>query len=216
VAWRGVIPSEKLPKHLREPLGVNWMGPGSHVVHYPLRRGELVNFVGILEKDQWVDESWTAKGTVEECVADFEGWHQDVLTLASALDTPFIWALMVRQPMVNWTCGRVTLLGDAAHATLPFMSQGAAMAIEDGYVLARCLKKYAADPGQALQVYQSLRIDRTTRIVRGSADNLKRFHNPLLATPGAAEAYVDKEWAPDRVNERYDWVFSYNVDEVAV
>lgn len=216
VAWRGVIPSEKLPQHLREPLGVNWMGPGSHVVHYPLRRGELVNFVGILEKDQWVDESWTAKGTVEECVADFEGWHQDVLTLAGALDTPFIWALMVRQPMVNWTSGRVTLLGDAAHATLPFMSQGAAMAIEDGYVLARCLKKYEADPGHALQVYQSLRIDRTTRIVRGSAENLKRFHNPLLATPGAAEAYVDKEWAPDRVNERYDWVFSYNVDEVAV
>lgn len=216
VAWRGVIPVERLPGHMREPLGVNWMGPGSHVVHYPLRRGELVNFVGILEKERWVEESWTARGTVEECEADFAGWHEDVRTLARSIDTPFIWALMVREPMSNWTSGRVTLLGDAAHATLPFMSQGAAMAIEDGYVLARCLEHYAADPGHALQVYQSLRIERTTRIVRGSADNLKRFHNPLLATPGAAEAYVDKEWAPERVNERYEWVFSYDVDKVPV
>jgi salicylate hydroxylase len=216
VAWRGVIPADRLPQRMREPLGVNWMGPGSHVVHYPLRRGELFNFVGILEKDHWVEESWTAQGTVEECLADFAGWHEDVRTLARSLETPYIWALMVREPMTNWTAGRVTLLGDAAHATLPFMSQGAAMAIEDGYILARCLEAYPSDPAQALQVYQSLRIERTTRIIRGSAANLKRFHNPLLAQAGAAEAYVEKEWAPDRVNERYEWVFSYDVDEVKV
>ncbi|NYT43944.1 FAD-dependent monooxygenase [Alcaligenaceae bacterium] len=216
VAWRGVIPSRDLPEHLREPLGVNWMGPGSHVVHYPLRHGELVNFVGILEKENWTDESWTAKGTVDECVADFKGWHPDVLTLAQSLITPFVWALMVREPMTNWVSGRVALLGDAAHATLPFMSQGAAMAIEDGYVLARCLKKYADDVELALQVYQSLRIDRTTKIVRGSANNLQRFHNPLLATPGAAESYVSTEWTSAKVSERYDWVFSYNVDEVVI
>lgn len=216
VAWRGVIPAERLPAHLREPVGVNWMGPGSHVVHYPLRRGELVNFVGILEKDAWVEESWNTSGTVEQCLADFEGWHPDVRTLAASLQTPFIWALMTREPMTNWTEGRVTLLGDAAHATLPFMSQGAAMAIEDGYVLARCLERYPSDPEHALQVYQSSRIERTTRIVRGSAANLGRFHNPLLATPGAAEAYIDKEWAPERVNERYEWVFSYDAEQVPV
>ena len=95
-------------------------------------------------------------------------------------------------------------------------AQGAAMAIEDGYVLARCLERYASDPEHALQVYQSLRIQRTTRIVRGSAANLQRFHNPLLATPGAAEAYVDQEWSAERVNERYEWVFSYDVDKVPV
>lgn len=216
VAWRGVIPAERLPERLREPLGVNWMGPGSHVVHYPLRRGELFNFVGILEKDVWPEESWTAQGTVEECVADFEGWHPDVRTLAASLQTPFLWALMVREPMSNWTDGRITLLGDAAHATLPFMSQGAAMAIEDGYVLARCLDHHRDDPAHALQVYQGLRIERTTRIVRGSADNLKRFHNPLLGTPGVAEDYVNREWSAERVNERYDWVFSYDVDAVPV
>ena len=216
VAWRGVIPVERLPARMREPVGVNWMGPGSHVVHYPLRRGELFNFVGILEKDTWQEESWTAQGTVEECVADFEGWHPDVRLLAGSLKTPFLWALMVREPMANWTADRITLLGDAAHATLPFMSQGAAMAIEDGYVLARCLDKYQDDPAHALQMYQEARIARTTRIVRGSADNLKRFHNPMLGHPGEAEAYVDREWNEQRVKERYDWVFSYNVDEVPV
>lgn len=216
VAWRGVIPAERLPEDLRVPLGVNWMGPGSHVVHYPLRRGELLNFVGILEKPQWVDESWTARGTVDQCLADFQGWHPDVLTLARCLETPFIWALMVREPLTNWTRGRITLVGDAAHPMLPFMSQGAAMSIEDGYVLARCIECHADDLDHALQRYQALRIDRTTAVVRGSADNLGRFHNRALATEGAAQAYVEKEWATDRVNERYDWVFSYNVDAVAV
>jgi salicylate hydroxylase len=214
VAWRGVIPSERLPEHLREPLGVNWMGPGAHVVHYPLRRGELMNFVGILEKDVWPEESWTAQGSVEECLADFAGWHEDVHTLARSLQTPFIWALMIREPMTNWTDRRITLLGDAAHATLPFMSQGAAMAIEDGYVLARCLESYVSDPAHALQVYQNARIERTTKIVRGSSANLGRFHNRTLATPGAAEAYVEQEWSADRVRERYEWVFSYDVDTV--
>jgi len=120
----------------------------------------------------------------------------------------------VREPMTNWTDRRISLLGDAAHATLPFMSQGAAMAIEDGYVLARCLEQYASDSYHALQVYQNARIERTTRIVRGSSANLGRFHNRTLATPGAAEAYVDQEWSADRVRERYEWVFSYDVDTV--
>lgn len=216
VAWRGVIPAASLPERLRQPLGVNWMGPGSHVVHYPLRRGELVNFVGILEKDEWPAESWTEQGSVQECLRDFAGWHEDVRALAGALSRPFLWALMVREPMNNWTDGRVTLLGDAAHPTLPFLSQGAAMAIEDGYILARCLDKYAGDPEHALKAYQDARLERAARIVRGSADNLGRFHNPVLAQPEGAAAYVEREWSEARVKERYDWIFSYNVDTAAI
>lgn len=213
LAWRGVIPAKSLPAHLREPVGTNWIGPGGHVIHYPLRRGELVNFVGVVERSDWTVESWTAAGTVDECLKDFRHWHEDVHTLIRAIGTPYKWALMVRDPLQEWTRGRVTLLGDACHPTLPFLAQGAAMAIEDGAMLARCLNE-TADPLHALRRYQDARVERTTRIVQGSAANTKRFHNPALASAEGAVEYVDKEWNEARVRERYHWLFDYRVDEV--
>ncbi|AYY55321.1 monooxygenase [Burkholderia multivorans] len=216
VAWRGVLNSADLPQHLRSPVAVNWVGPGAHVIHYPLRAGSLINFVGIVERNDWTVESWNAQGTVEECLRDFSGWHPDVLTLASAIATPYKWALMVREPMTNWTSKRVTLLGDAAHATLPFLAQGAAMAIEDGYVLARCIDEKRDDIGEALMRYQSLRIDRTSRVVRSSSENAKRFHNPRLGDATGASEYVSNEWSEPKVRERYEWLFSYDVDALMV
>lgn len=216
MAWRGVIPQEKLPAHLREPYAVNWVGPGAHVIHYPLRRGELVNFVGILERDDWQVESWTQRGSVDECLADFKGWHEDVQTLIHALDEPFKWALMLREPLPQWTVDRITLLGDACHPTLPMLASGAAMAIEDGYILARCLDEIEEGPQQALPRYEALRKERTTRVVRGSAENARRFHNPELAHASGAAAYVEKEWNEARIQERYDWLFTYDVDAVQV
>ena len=216
VAWRGVIPSVQLPERLRAPIGVNWVGPGAHVIHYPLRRGELINFVGIVERDDWQIESWTERGSTDECLHDFAGWNEDVLALAAAVSVPYKWALMVREPISNWTDARVTLLGDAAHPTLPFLAQGAAMAIEDGYILARCLEVFALAPEAGLKRYQDLRIERTSKIVRGSAENAKRFHNPLLASAEGASQYVSEQWAEARVRERYQWLFEYDVDAVAV
>jgi len=216
IAWRGVIPAATLPAHLREPSGVNWVGPGAHVVHYPLRGGQFVNFVGAVERGDWGVESWTQRGSVEECLRDFEHWHADVRTLVSAIETPYKWALMVRDPMPNWTRGRVTLLGDACHPTLPFLAQGAVMAIEDGYVLARCLEKWSTEPEVALQHYQRARIDRTARMVRGSAENARRFHNPALAHAEGAANYVANEWNETRVRERYEWLFEYNADTVEI
>jgi len=215
LAWRGVIPAQKLPVHLREPYAVNWVGPGAHVIHYPLRRGELVNFVGILERNDWQVESWTERGTVEECLADFKGWHADVQTLIRALDEPFKWALMLREPLPVWTRGRVTLLGDACHPTLPMLASGAAMAIEDGYMLARALDE-VSDPLQALLRYEAARKDRTARVVRGSAENARRFHNPALAHAEGAEDYVEREWNEARVRERYEWLFMYDVDAASI
>jgi salicylate hydroxylase len=216
VAWRGVIPASSLPDHLRTPVGVNWVGPGAHVIHYPLRQDKLVNFVGIVERDDWQVESWTEQGTVEECLRDFAGWHEDVRTLIQAVATPFKWALMVREPLADWTKGRITLMGDAAHPTLPFLAQGAAMAIEDGYLLGRCLERYQADPGEALMRFQAARAERTSTIVRRSADNAKRFHNPALAHAEGAAAYVTREWSEERVKERYEWLFKYDVDTVPI
>ena len=210
MAWRGVIQASCLPEHLRRPVGTNWVGPGAHVITYPLRNGELMNFVGIVERADWQKESWTEQGTVAECQADFQGWHPDVLTMVERLDRPFKWALMGRAPLPRWSQGNVTLLGDACHPTLPFLAQGAMMAIEDGMVLARCLDGCPEEPATALQRYERLRHERTTAIVTKSAENTRRFHNPALASPEGAQSYIETEWAPDKVRARYDWLFSYD------
>lgn len=216
LAWRGVIPMNDLPQALRRPVGTNWVGPGAHVIHYPLHAGTLMNFVGIVEKNDWRIESWTQKGTHEEMHADFPGWHADVHTLIDKIRVPYKWALMIRDPLACWTANRVTLLGDAAHPTLPFLAQGAAMAIEDGYILARCLDSLALDPQAALIAYERARIERTTHIVQRSTENGRRFHNRELANAEGAAAYVDREWAEDKVRQRYDWLFSYDVDRAPI
>jgi salicylate hydroxylase len=216
MAWRGVIEADRLPEHLRSAYGTNWVGPGAHVIHYPLRGHKLINFVGAVERDGWQVESWSEQGTLEECLNDFANWHEDVRSLISAIDIPYKWALMVREPMTRWTSGNATLLGDACHPTLPFLAQGAGMAIEDGYLIARCLERYKDDLPRALARYEELRLDRTARVVRGSAANATRFHNPQLAHAEGAAQYVDREWSEERVKERYNWLFEYNVDTVEV
>ena len=205
---------ERLPARMARLIATNWIGPGGHIVHYPLRGGRLMNFVGVLERSDWQVESWSTKGTRDEVLADFRGWHEDVQTLIRNIDTPYKWALMVREPMPRWTRGRVTLLGDACHSMLPMLAQGAVMAIEDGYILARCLAEQ--DVETALVRYERARRDRTRRAVEGSAANATRFHNPQLADSVEAKQYVDREWAEARIAERYEWLFRYDVTTVAI
>ena len=207
MAWRGVIPIDKLPASMQQFAGINWVGPGAHIVHYPVNAGRLVSFTGIVEKEGWFKESWTEQGSVEECHADFAGWHPDVQALIEQLDTPLRWTMMLRDPLTNWTNDRVTLLGDAAHPTLPFLAQGAAMAIEDACVIARAIQEYQDDLPYALEVYQATRIDRTTQIVNGSSQNTKRFHNPELADSEGAQRYITRECGK-KGRERYEWLFS--------
>jgi salicylate hydroxylase len=215
LAWRGLIPMERLPERLRRRVGTNWVGPGGHVVHYPLRGGALMNFVGTAERDDWRVESWTERGTTEELLADFAGWNEDVQSPIRNIEAPFKWALLGREPLERWTVGRVTLLGDAAHPTLPMMAQGANMAIEDGVVLARCLDAYGDAPA-ALRAYEVARRERTARLVRAANDNASRFHNPALGNAEGAARYVDTEWQEAKVKQRYDWVFEYDPVKVAV
>ena len=215
MAWRGVIRMERLPERMRRMVGTNWVGPGGHIVHYPLNAGHLMNFVGVKERSDWQIESWNVRGTTEEFRADFAGWNEDIELMISAIDAPYKWALMTRAPLPQWSVGRVSLLGDACHSTLPFLAQGAVMAIEDGFILARALAAHA-DASVALAHYQAARIERTTRIVEGAAANAQRFHNPALAHSAGARAYVEREWNEARVKQRYEWLFTYDVTAVAV
>ena len=214
IAWRGVVPMERLPKHMARMVGSNWVGPGGHIVHYPLRAGKVMNFVGVLERSDWRIESWTARGTTEELASDYRGWHEDIQAFIRAIDTPFKWALMVRAPLERWTSRRVTLLGDAAHSMLPFLAQGAVMAIEDGFVLARALAQYGVEEG--LQHYETARRDRTRRTVEGSAANMHRFHNRALADPVEGKRFIDREWTSQRIADRYEWLFRYDAETVPI
>lgn len=141
IAWRAVIPVERLPHDIMETVSTVWCGPKKHAVMYYLRAGSVMNFVGLVEHAKPETESWTQKRPWEELKADFVGWHPKIQTVIDAIDRDgcYRYALNNRPPVANWSTNRVTLLGDAAHPTLPYLASGAVMAIEDSAVFARCL-----------------------------------------------------------------------------
>ena len=209
VAWRGLIPMADLPERLQVNLGWTWIGPGGHAVNYPLHNREYMNFVATIEGKTWTAETSNEVGTVEECLADFEGWHDDVHTFIRSSPRLLKWALVRRDPIQQWSQGRVSLLGDACHATLPFLAQGAVHSIEDGLVLARALASYD-DPVEALSRYEAARLERTSRMVRGATANTDRFHSQELASPDTAYPYLEREWSVEPIADRYDWLYAYD------
>jgi salicylate hydroxylase len=211
IAWRALVPAGRLPAGLIRPVATAWWGPGRHFVHYYVRAGELVNCVCVVEKPGWQNESWTERGDHAELTRDFAGWHPDLQTLIGAMDPQecFKWALFDRPPLPCWSVGRITLLGDACHPTLPFMAQGAAMAIEDAAVLTRCLAEGdalapAGALAAALAAYESLRRPRTSRIQAGSRRNAMIFHLSGI------KAWV-RNWRAARMRgSMLDWVYRYD------
>jgi salicylate hydroxylase len=216
VAWRGLIPMDDLPPHLREMQGVSWLGPKGHVLHYPVRRGEIMNFISFVERDDWQVESWVTQGSTGELANDFHGWHDDVHEMIARIATPYKWALMVRGPMPAWSKGRITLLGDACHPTLPFLGQGGVMSIEDGYIVAACLEKYFGDPAAAFARYEEIRRERTASVVTKAAANCRLAFSPALAEPSAVAKEVAREWQQERVRERMEWLYAYDATVVVV
>jgi len=216
VAWRGLISMKALPPHLARMVGTNWLGPRGHVLQYPVRRGELMNFIALVERDDWQVESWTIEGSKGELAGDFRGWHRDVHTLIDGIDTPYKWALFVRGPMPRWTQGRITLMGDACHPTLPFLGQGAVMAIEDAYVAAACVAKYAREPEAAFERYQDIRRERTAAVVRKAHENRAQAFSPALADEAAVAVEVARAWQQERLRERMDWLYTYDATAVEV
>ena len=204
-AWRVTVPANQLPENFMDQVMAVWLGPGLHAVCYYVRGGELLNFVGCVETDNIGEESWTARFPWETFKADFAGWHDDIQTIIDLADKDacFRWALFSRPVVEGWSTGRATILGDAAHATLPYLAQGAAMAIEDGAVLTRALAE-GATLADALDLYERNRRDRTARIVDQSTENRRLFHLPSVEE--IRKSFANRDEGADR-NE---WLYSYN------
>jgi salicylate hydroxylase len=213
IAYRGLVPADRLGHLELEVLANNWMGPGGHFVHYFVAGGRFVNFVAINERETWARESWSDRGEVADALALFKGWHPQVGAIIGAVDETFIWGLFDRAPLEHWSVGRVTLLGDACHAMLPFMAQGAAQSIEDGATLAACLLQDGeADIVAALRRYEALRRPRATRLQDMSRANKTRFHLP----DGPEQQARDAELATrgDRTIAALGWLYGHDASAI--
>lgn len=202
IAWRGVVPADRLPADFMDKIVSNFVGPNKHMVIYYLRQQQLINFVGVVESELWQQTSWTQRAPWQQLKDDFAGWHPKVQAVIDAADRDqcYRWALYNHKPFSHWSSARVTLLGDAAHATLPFMASGAAMAIEDARILQRALDQ-APNVGQGLQLYQRNRLARTAKIQTMSTQLGRLYHiqNPMLRRiafkglgllPGSKDQYL--------------------------
>jgi salicylate hydroxylase len=208
VAYRGLVPAERVAHLGIEVAASSWWGPDHHFVHYFVGAGaRYLNWVAATP-GEWRLESWTARGEVADALKEFDGWHPQVRALISAADVTNRWALYDRDPLPRWTVGRVTLLGDAAHPMLPYMAQGAAQSIEDAAVLARCLEH--ADVSGALQRYEETRQPRASRCQEGSRRNAIMYHLPDGEDQRKRDANLaSSTTAPLPQNS---WLYGHNVE----
>lgn len=216
-AFRALVPAQDAPAFARRPVHTLWIGPGHHLVHYPVSAGRYVNLVAFAPAGDYMTESWTATATIDEFLAEFDGWDKRLTGLIEASGIVGRWALLDRAPLDRWSQGAVTLLGDAAHPMFPFFAQGAAQAIEDAAVLARCLTRApgAADGGDrlaaALRRYETLRLPRTTRLQEISHARAHINHLP----DGSEQRSRDASFATTDALAANGWIYRYDPDTEA-
>jgi len=205
-AWRAMLPTRLLMPEFREPVVSLWLGPNAHLVLYPVNGGATLNVVAIV-RDDWHEPGWSATGTREELLAHYARWPRRIHNLLGLPDHWLKWALYDRARLRRWGQGPVTLLGDAAHPMLPFLAQGAAMAIEDASVLAEHLGRIPDQPGKALRKYERQRARRTARVQRAARWNGRVYH-----FKGPA-AFLRNRALRNRGGEsllsRYDWLYGW-------
>jgi salicylate hydroxylase len=207
-AWRALVPADAVPAEFRQPLVYLWLGHEAHLVHYPVKAGTLINIVGIIH-DEWNEEGWSAAGDREEILRHFSrwAWSDQARALISVPDRWLKWALYDRRDPFRSAKLAVTLIGDAAHPMLPFLAQGAAMAIEDAAVIADMLDKYLDDPSDALRAYEGARWHRT-----GRAQQLSRRQGRIYGLTGPealARNLAMRAMGGEKLRARYDWLYSW-------
>ena len=171
ISYRGLVARERLPEWPMDRW-LMWAGPSKHFLVFPVRHGEMVNYVGFVPTDEQMKESWSSPGDPEVLRKAFDGWDPRVGQVLGQVDKTFRWALYDREPLPTWSNGRLTLLGDAAHPMLPHLGQGANQAIEDGMALATILAQAEeASVPAALLAYERLRRERVAEIQRGARQN---------------------------------------------
>lgn len=214
-AWRATVPMELLGDLAPPPTACVWVGEHRHAVTYRLRGGTLANFVGIVESDVWTSESWTEAGAKEDALADFKGWHPIITNLIERAETHYRWALFDRQPLDRWIDGRAVLMGDACHPTLPFQAQGAVMAIEDGFLLAKLCGEMDDDLAGALETYFETRLPRTSQVQAASRSNAKLFHKhtPFSRAMTYGPMWLVGKIAPSVIRSRQDPFYAYDIRE---
>ncbi len=213
ICWRGQVSADRLPVGLIPPDSLNWMGPGGCVVHYYVRPGQLVNWIAHRTTDIWAEESWLVEGDKDELLGAFPGWHESLQALFKATERCYKWAIFDRDPLPSWSAGRITLLGDAAHPMLPFLAQGGAMAMEDGFILAETLKRFPDDVPAALLQYEALRKERTTRVQLGSRERAEicQVISPFAQLRRDLRYLYDQWFKPGAAIQRADWIYEYDV-----
>jgi len=203
MCWRALIPAERLPPNHVAPNVTVWMGPQGHVITYYVRAGQLVNIVAVKETPEWVEESWITKGSRAEFTAAYADVHRDLRVLIDRVDECFKWGLFDRDPLPTWSAQRITLLGDAAHSMLPFLGQGAAMAMEDAFVLANAISRWPDDIVTALNTYESIRRPRTTKVQLASRRQAQIFHGEPSASVSLDADWIYNHDATDQTSIRF-------------
>lgn len=203
---RAVIAAEDLPRSLRENATAIWLAPGAHIVHYPLRGSNEVAIV-YTRDDRTPSEDWNAE-VPRDWVLDGSGRFADALRLLLKVPRQWRkWALYELAPLPHWVKGRIALLGDAAHPTLPFLAQGGVLALEDASVIAREIATRPADCAAALAAYEHARMDRATRVVAQAKKNGRIYH--LDGVMALARNLTMKLTPADRLMARFDWVYGW-------
>jgi salicylate hydroxylase len=206
-AWRALVPTDAVPAEFREPVVHLWLGLDAHLVHYPVKGGRLINIVAIVH-DEWNETGWQASGERDELLRQFArwSWAEKARALIAVPDQWLKWALFDRAPFRGGV-GPVTLIGDAAHPMLPFLAQGAGMAIEDAAVLANMLGKYLDDPVDALRAYEGARRRRTARAQKAARRQARIYG--MTGPEALLRNLAMRALGGKRLRARYDWLYNW-------